>query len=270
MISVAPRTKKRLFLSLILASFFITALSVYGLWSISAPGLSSISVYLPVAIALVFAIIVFTIFAGVLGFILALMGFRTFDAFLGLAWSAMYLLFPLAVRLGRLFKVGKEQVERSFIEVSNHLIRNRHIRVAANRLLILAPHCLQHESCPHKITRDVSNCRSCGRCQVGDLLKVARKYKVPLAVVTGGTLARKVVKQHSPQAVLAIACERDLTSGIQDVFPLPIIGIVNDRPEGPCCNTKVDMRKVEETVQDFLGINKETDNEPAPGAHDCP
>ena len=65
-------------------------------------------------------------------------------------------------------------------------------------------------------------------------------------------MARRVIKTLRPQAVVAIACERDLTSGIQDVFPLPIIGIFNERPFGPCCNTRVDIARVEATIQSFL------------------
>jgi hypothetical protein len=90
---------------------------------------------------------------------------------------------------------------------------------------------------------------------VGDLLRLSQKYGVHVAIVTGGTLARKVIKTLRPRAVLAIACERDLTSGIQDVFPLPVIGVLNERPYGPCCNTKVQMSAVEQAVLQFIDTN---------------
>ena len=143
-------------------------------------------------------------------------------------------------------------MERSFIEVSNHLVRQKLIRVLPGRLLVLTPHCIQKDTCPHKITRDVHNCKRCGQCQVDALLELTGKFGVNLAVVTGGTLARNVLKTLRPQAVLAIACERDLTSGIQDVFPLPVIGVLNERPFGPCCNTRVDLARVEEILQDMV------------------
>jgi len=173
--------------------------------------------------------------------------------FQGVAWSAINMLFPMAITIGKIFDVEKENIERSFIEVSNHLIRQRNIIVQPDKLLILTPHCIQQENCPHKVTKDITNCRHCGSCQVGDLTQLAARYGIHLAIVTGGTLARKVVKELRPQAVLAIACERDLTTGIQDVFPLPVIGILNQRPCGPCCNTKVDMAIVEQAVQKLLG-----------------
>lgn len=252
MIEIAVRPKKRLFISLILASLCLAMLSIYGIWIVSFPGLKNISYYLPFILGALLVCAIIAIACGVGGIILAILGFSTPSLFQGLAWSAINLLFPLATRIGRVFDVEKERVERSFIEVSNHLIRQKNIKVAPEKLLILSPHCIQQESCPHKITRDINNCRCCGACQVGELLKLSRKLGVNVTVVTGGTLARKVIKTIKPQVVVAIACERDLTTGIQDTFPLPVIGILNERPFGPCCNTQVDIKKVETIVRKLI------------------
>ena len=252
MIEVMVRPKKRLFIALILASLGLAALSTYGLWMVSFPGLANISAYLPVILGILLALVILTIGIGVGGIILTILGFSTLSFFQGPAWSAINLLFPLAIRIGKFFDVEKERVERSFIEVSNHLIQTKCIKVKPDKLLILTPHCIQQEACQYKVTHDVANCRKCGACQVGDLLDISQKYGVHVAIVTGGTLARKVIKTLRPHAVLAIACERDLTSGIQDVFPLPVIGVLNERPNGPCCNTRIDVKRVEDAVKDFI------------------
>lgn len=252
MIEAVVRPKKRLFLFLILASLLVAAISTYGLWVVSLPGLEQISSYLPLFIGFVLVAVVLAGLAGLGGIVLAILGFPTPYMFQGLAWSAINLLFPMAIRIGRLFDVEKERVERSFIEVSNHLVKQKKVNVAPEKLLVLTPHCIQQENCPYKITKDVANCKMCGGCQVGDLYALSQKYSVHFAVVTGGTLARKVIKQVRPRAVLAIACERDLTSGIQDVFPLPVIGVLNQRPYGPCCNTRVVLDDVEKAIRDFV------------------
>jgi hypothetical protein len=49
-----------------------------------------------------------------------------------------------------------------------------------------------------------------------------------------------------------VACERDLSSGIQDSYPLPVFGIINRRPNGPCYDTQVDLEKVEQALTIFL------------------
>jgi hypothetical protein len=54
-----------------------------------------------------------------------------------------------------------------------------------------------------------------------------------------------------PEAVIAIACENDLSSGIADTYPLPILGIPNERPFGPCLNTSVNLDKVKEAIEFF-------------------
>lgn len=256
-LEIPARPKKRLFLALILASLLLAVLSTLGLWLVSIPGLADISRYLPAALGVLIAAVALAAIGGVAGIVFAIMGFHTPRIFLGQAWSTINLLFPLAIRIGKLFDIEKETVERSFIEVSNHLVRQKLIRVRPDRLLILTPHCIQRDTCPHKITRNVQNCKRCGQCQVDELLKLSEKYGVNLSIVTGGTLARNVLKALRPQAVLAIACERDLTSGIQDVFPLPVVGVLNERPFGPCCNTRVDMERVENLLIDMLEMQKE-------------
>jgi Uncharacterized conserved protein len=252
MMEMVARPRKRLFLGLIMASMLLSVLAGYVLWHVSFLGLANISAFLPVAIGVLLVALLLAAIAGVSGIVLALFGFPTLMIFQGFAWSAIQLLFPLAIRIGRLFDFDKERVERSFIEMSNQLVRQKKVRVKADKLLILTPHCIQHESCPHKITRNVRNCRACGKCKVGALLALADKYGAHVAVVTGGTLARNVIKTLRPHAVLAIACERDLTSGIQDVYPLPVVGVLNERPEGPCYNTTVDLERVEAGIRNFL------------------
>jgi hypothetical protein len=74
-----------------------------------------------------------------------------------------------------------------------------------------------------------------------------------LFVATGGTIARRIVKEARPEAIIAVACERDLSSGLVDTYPLPVIGILNERPFGPCINTRVDLRKVQEAITFFAG-----------------
>jgi hypothetical protein len=252
MFESVARPKKRLFLALILASLALAGLSTYGLWKVSLPGLANISRFLPLILGGVLAVIVVGIAVGVIGIILAIVGLPTPGFFQGLAWSAINLLFPIAIMLGKLFDIEKERTERSFIEVSNHLVKRKGITVKPEQLLVLSPHCIQLDTCPHKITQNVNNCQHCGACPVSALVKLTREKGVNLAIVTGGTLARQVIKRIRPKAVLAIACERDLTSGIQDVFPLPVIGVLNERPFGPCCNTQVNVNQVSSAIDNFI------------------
>lgn len=251
-LEISARPKKRLFLALILVSLLLAVLSTVGIWAVSVPGLTDISRYLPIILGVLIGAVALIALGGIAGIVFAILGFHTPRFFLGQAWSVINLFFPMAIRIGKLLDIEKETVERSFIEVSNHLVRQKLVRVKPERLLILSPHCIQKDTCPHKITRNVYNCKRCGQCPVHNLLTLTEKYGVNLAVVTGGTLARNVLKNLRPQAVLAIACERDLTSGIQDVFPLPVIGVLNQRPFGPCFNTRIDIQQVDAILREMV------------------
>ena len=153
--------------------------------------------------------------------------------------------------LGRMLGISQERVRSSFIEVNNQMIRARREQAPANQVLLLAPHCLQNSECPHKITLDPDNCELCGQCQVADLIAMREQYGIQLAFATGGTLARHFVQVYRPRAIVAIACDRDLASGIQDASPLPVLGILNERPYGPCFNTRVNLQDVAAAIQFF-------------------
>lgn len=84
------------------------------------------------------------------------------------------------------------------------------------------------------------------------MLALCERNGVHLRVTTGGTLAREAVRTLRPKAVVAVACERDLTSGILDCIGLPVIGVTNGRPHGPCHNTTIDLQAVEKAIRFFI------------------
>jgi hypothetical protein len=65
-----------------------------------------------------------------------------------------------------------------------------------------------------------------------------------------------MIARVRPRAVVAIACERDLVSGVHDVAPrLPVLGTTLGLPDGPCKNTTVDLNSLEDRIRTFLGID---------------
>jgi len=158
--------------------------------------------------------------------------------------------YPLLLMFSSLFKANKERLQGWLIDVNNSLVRRSKIKTA-KRLLLLLPHCLQRSECRIKVTYNVYNCEGCGQCKIKDFTDIARSLGLELFVATGGTIARRIVVDTKPEAIVAVACERDLSSGIVDTYPLPILGIVNERPFGPCFNTRVDIEKVKDALRFF-------------------
>lgn len=161
-------------------------------------------------------------------------------------------LLPLIEQMGRLCGISKDTIRQSFIAMNNSLVASQRLKIKPDRILILLPHCLQLFECEIKVTGDIGKCVRCGKCDIKGLADLAQRFQVDISVATGGTLARKVIIEKRPKLVLAVACERDLTSGIKDCYPLPVIGVLNDRPFGPCFNTKVDVGKIEEALRSVL------------------
>lgn len=167
--------------------------------------------------------------------------------------------YPIMLFLGKILKYNKDTIRRAFTELNNKLVFSNEYNLEGKNILILTPHCIQKSFCPHKITTDIKNCKRCGKCDVSKIIELEEKYGVNFRVMTGGTLARKTIKDLKPKAIVAIACERDLISGLQDVKKLPIIAVVNKRPEGPCVNTSVNLHQVEKAIKHFL-LSKKVKN----------
>lgn len=156
-------------------------------------------------------------------------------------------LYPFLMLLGAFFKSKRESFQRFVIGLNNRLVRMDGPKT--KKILLLLPHCLQVDECTIRLTHNIYNCERCGRCEIKDLIEIADENKLNLFVATGGTIARKIVKESRPEAIVAVACERDLSSGLVDTYPIPIIGISNERPYGPCFNTRVDLEKVKEVIR---------------------
>lgn len=156
------------------------------------------------------------------------------------------ILYPLLMFIGAFMKNKKEIFQRYIIDLNNNLVKKEKLKTS--KILLLLPHCLQIDECKIRLTHNIYNCAGCGKCEIKDLIGIADENNLNLFVATGGTLARRIVKDIKPEAIIAVACERDLSSGIADTYPLPTIGIPNERPFGPCLNTKVNLEKVKQAI----------------------
>jgi len=209
--------------------------------------------YILIAAVIVVFVVLVIVGLGFAGIVLSLLSSRSFRLLDSPVNFTVSLLYPMVLWLGQRFRIAQERIQSSFVEVNNQLVRARRGgRLPPDCLLVLLPHCLQHIECPRRITATTDNCSRCGRCPVGDMLALCERNGVHLRVTTGGTLAREAVKTLRPKAVVAVACERDLTSGILDCLGLPVIGVTNGRPHGPCHNTTIDLKAVEKAIRFFI------------------
>jgi len=244
--------RKRLFIGLLSLACAVVLLVAFLLWWVPSIGLVNIHPALPLAFGIVLGLLSLVIVGGLALLVLTLLTGRDLFFSQRLRMLVIRYIFPGIISFGRLLGVNRDTLQRSFIELNNQLVRARELRVTPDKALILLPHCIQLFDCDLKITGDIDRCVQCGRCDIGGLSTVAKKYGLDIAVATGGTLARKIIVEKRPRFILAVACERDLTSGIRDSYPLPVIGVLNHRPNGPCFNTSIVMEEVERVLDEHL------------------
>lgn len=248
----AQRSHKILFIGLLLVTCTLLFLVAGLLWWVPYVGLANIHQALPTLLAVFLGLLLLLAVIGIFPLILTLIFKKDFWLSKRLRGLVIKVIFPILILVGKLFGISKESVQHAFVEVNNGLVMAQTGRTKPERLLLLMPHCLQNYDCTVKITGNVDNCKRCGKCQIRDLVDLAETYHTGLSVATGGTIARRIVVKRKPQIIIAVACERDLTSGIQDSYPVPVYGIFNRRPHGPCFNTQVDLQEVKKAMTHFL------------------
>ena len=244
--------KKRLFIGLALgASILFSILMLIG-WVIPVVGFHNIHPSLPYITGFIFLTLILVILLGTIGLVIHVYTGKPFLFSRRFRGISVRFFLPVLELVGRLGGISPEDVRHSFIKVNNEMLLTEPVRFPPERILILLPHCIQRSACHLRLSHDVNHCRRCALCPLGGLLDLRDKYGVHLAVATGGTIARRIVVEKRPRFILAVACERDLSSGIQDTYPLPVFGLLNERPNGPCFDTLVALPMVENALRRFI------------------
>lgn len=244
--------KKRLFIGLVMGTSTLVSMFLVLLWIVPYIGLKEIHHTAPWIIGGLIFTAIFIVAWAAFGLVINIVSGKALPLFKRMRGITVRLFLPLMTLLGRTLGITKEKVWASFIKVNNKLVASSGKRYRPSEILLLMPHCLQRSDCTVRLTYGVENCKRCGKCPIFGLLDLSLKYGVHMDIATGGTIARRIVVQKHPKIILAVACERDLSSGIQDTYPLPVFGILNDRPFGPCLDTQVALDRLEAAMQNFL------------------
>ncbi len=243
---------KYYFLLLSVIGLILLMVVITGLWYFISPRLHEFNEALPFFLLSVLRIffIILTI-----GTILVLLTSILEKNFLIANFAVklfIKIVYPIVLLLGSILGISKSALGESFIKVNDSLVRALKPKYKPEDVIVLLPHCLQDTECTIRITVDVNNCKNCGKCTIGKILEITNNFGVSTFVATGGTLARRIITKQKPKLIVAVACYRDLVSGIQDAFPIKTFGIMNIRPYGPCVNTTVDTSEIESTLKKVI------------------
>lgn len=166
-------------------------------------------------------------------------------------YSIIRYIFIIMSNICKFVGISKDEIRKIFIKINNAYVYSNQYDFKSEDLAILIPHCIQNHNCKLKVTNNIDNCKKCGMCKINELQQLKEKYNTKIFIATGGTLARKIIVDNKPKAVIAVACERDLTSGVRDIKKIPVLGIFNSRPNGPCIDTNININEVEKAINFF-------------------
>lgn len=245
-------SRKRLFIGLISATTLVICGFLALLWIVPFVGLVNIHPWAPWVLGVLLGALILLFCFASLGLVLNVALGRASPFARRFRGVTIKFFLPLITILGRVLGIPKQQIRASFINVNNQLVLSEAGVYRPEEILLLMPHCLQNSRCDRRLTYDIHNCKRCGKCPITGLLSLHDRYGVNLAIATGGTIARRIVVQTRPKLIIAVACERDLSSGIQDTYPLHVYGVLNERPHGPCLDTNVALHLVEAALRRFL------------------
>lgn len=130
----------------------------------------------------------------------------------------------------------RDWVENAAVKVYNALALLRVRQVTSGEMLLLVPRCLSRET-------------------LDGVLTLAGRHEVAVFVATRGQLARRVIRERRPRAVVAVACERDMVTGLHDVAgKIPVLGLTMTLPNGPCKDAALDLVQLERYMEAFVGV----------------
>ncbi len=227
-------TGKRLFLGLAVLSILLVTAVLLAIWYLISPRIFQLHPALATAIKYLIIVSIFVLMVMFFQTVLSIIFRRNLLVRFPNKNFSITFLTPLILALGKRIGISYDRIGNSFIKVSNSLIMTTPQKINNSKVLILLPRCLRRP-----IKEQIN--------------AIAQKYRCVIFTVPGGELARKIIAEQKPSAIIGVACERDLMSGIRDTHHIPVIGIPNERPEGPCKNTIVDYKKIEDALQFFLG-----------------
>jgi hypothetical protein len=258
------KAKKRLFVGLVAGAGTVVILFLLLVLILPIIGLANVHPWAPYIFSLLIGTLIIIVAWATSGLILNILFGRSLLLFSKMRGLSIKLFLPLMTLVGKLVGIPKDKVRSSFVKVNNDLVSSRCKQYQPRELLLLMPHCLQRSKCKMRLTYSINNCKRCGKCPIDNLLDLSEHYGIHLAIATGGTIARRIVVQRRPKLILAVACERDLASGIQDTYPLPVYGILNFRPNGPCLDTDVPLDVLEDAIRRFMEPRFYPENKPVP------
>ena len=131
-------------------------------------------------------------------------------------------------------------------------------RIDPSRRVLLLAQCLRpSQTCPGRFNKTGLVCpENCTEvCVLGQFRKAALRlgYK-GVCIAAGGAQSLRFVEENSPEGIVAVACDKELTEGIEaihrgvkDNHEAPV-GVIIPLTKDGCADTEIDVKRVLEAI----------------------
>ncbi len=170
------------------------------------------------------------------------------------------LLYTPLKRTLRFLKKNEHIVDDVAVILRNRINLKCFIHVPPKMRVMILPQCMRSLKCPAKLnSKDGFYCKKCGLCDITTAYAAAEAVGTRCYTVPGGTFATRVLKNSRPEAVIGVACSKDLYEG---TLAAKIVGIPSQGVQltkTGCICTYTDMDKLIDTI--LLGVGDEKKEE---------
>lgn len=139
--------------------------------------------------------------------------------------------------LMRMFKAEEAWV-LAFCAWNNRKVAAHFKLHPSKRALLLLPHCVQIASCKWDVISDLSTCKQCGRCSLGDCVEAGVDHGWEMCLSNRSHKAYRDARAFQPELVVAVSCWSRLLKGLLRLPEVPCYVIPLQLPHGMCVDTQ--------------------------------
>ena len=151
----------------------------------------------------------------------------------------------LAAKMG----VDEKELFQLYVKTKNTASKEMFAAIPYRERILLLPQCLRSRECPAKLGEYGYECQECGKCNIKEVIHMAKTlgYKDAF-ILPGGSIAKKILLKVKPKACLGVACFKELVLGSFLCEKLGVIvqGVALLR-DG-CVNTLVDWKSLNDAL----------------------
>ncbi len=147
--------------------------------------------------------------------------------------------------------IDQDMYDRVYIALKNMAFKQDFSNTHFDDRIVLLPHCLRNvEKCKAEFTELGYICEKCGECDIGDIKKLADELGyMGVYVIPGGSMARKVMEETKPAAVVGVACFLELAENMEQVVVYHIIPQGVPLLKDGCIDTVVDTIELKRVLK---------------------